>query len=325
MSGDEEANASIRDRVEEAVSDRPQHLQTIYNFVLQFRPDTAKPTIRARVYEAVEDGRIKRVARGVYVARSGPATLLLVEGDARDVLENLDDECLDAIITDPPYDLGTKQHAEQGTTRPHQGEGRTYDQWDLNRDVLEQMFRVLRKDTEWNTLSKKRKQIGDYPRGGGALLLFAPPITRSTWPHIRNLITLAEELGFVFYGSLTWDHERMGMGYHAGRNRKNELLLFTAGERNGVLWNLGMPNVLSHKRLPRRDGEHEAEKPVELFWELCEALTRAGDVVADFFAGRARWIRRFLEEGRHVVAVEKEEEWVERIRGDFAQTRLDVG
>lgn len=313
---------TIRDHVEEAVADSPAHLQRIYDFVLRFRPGTAEETIRARVYEAVDDGRIRRLARGIYFARRGPASLLLVHGDARDVLTEWDDDSIDAIVTDPPYDLGTKQHAETGTTRPHRGEGRTYDQFDLDRELLAEMFRVLRKETAWNTLSKQRRETDDWPRGGGALVLFAPPITRSTWPHIRDLIGLAEELGFVFYGALAWDHEVMGMGYDCGRNRKNEILLFAAGERNGVLWDLGMPNVLRHKRLARRDGEHEAEKPVGLFLELIEAVTRAGDVMADFFAGRARWVREALKAGRHVVAVEKDERWVEAVVGDFEQTRL---
>lgn len=320
----DEDDATIRSLAERSIQDRPKHLQRIYDFVLRFRPDVAEPTIRARIYEAVEEKRIRRVARGVYVARSGPATLLLVEGDAREVLESWDSDSIDAIVTDPPYDLGTAKHAEQGTTRPHQGEGRTYDQWDLDAGVLEEMFRVLRKDKTWNTLSKQRKEDEDWPTGGGALLLFAPPVTKSTWPHIRDLIDLAEDLGFVFYGTLTWDQEKMGMGYHCGRNRKTEILFFTAGERGGLLWDLGMPNVLCHERLPRRDDEHEAEKPVGLFVELVEAVTVAGDVVADFFCGRARWVREVLDRGRHVVLVEKEEEWVGRVVEDLEQDQLPV-
>ena len=95
-----------------------------------------------------------------------------------------------------------------------------------------------------------------------------------------------------------------------------------AWERNGVLWDLGLPNVLTHKRLARRRGEHEAEKPVELFWDLARALTRAGDVVADFFVGRGRWIQRLLDEGRHVIAVDRNPDWVRAIAGDFTQGRL---
>lgn len=309
---------TVRRHVEKAVADEPKHLKSIYAFVARLRPGTAAETVRARVYEAMEEGSIRRLAPGVYFARSGPATLVLVEGDAKEALARLDDESIDAIITDPPYDLGTAKHARTGTTRPHKGQGRTYKQWDLDADTLSQMFRVLRKDKTWNTINPRRRKSGDFPRGGGAMLLFAPPISRSTWPHIRNLIDLAEELGFVFYGSLTWDQVRKGMGYDCGRNQRNELLFFTAGPRNGLLWDLALPNVIRERRLERRRDEHEAEKPVQLFVRLVRALTRQGDVVADPFVGRGRWIRPVLAEGRHVVAIDRDPKWVERISGEIA-------
>lgn len=280
---------SIREEIERFLRSHARALSRIYSFVHRFRPAVAEETIRARVYEAVEKGTVRRVARGVYVARDGPATLLLVEGDARDVLHSLEDGAVDAIITDPPYDLGTRQHAMTGSTRPHMGKGRTYEQWDLDRSTLLDMFRVLSRDKSWNTLSKAKRRDSKFPTGGGALVLFVPPITRNTWTHIRNLVDLAQELGFVFQGTITWDHEIMGMGYDCGRNRKNELLFFTAGPRRGVLWDLSLPNVLRYKRTVRRDGEHEAEKPIALFTRFVEALTRPGDIVADFFVGRGRW------------------------------------
>lgn len=315
--------ATIRTRIQEAVSQTPIHLASIYRFVLRFRPGTAEPTIRARVYEAVADGRIRRIAPGIYFARDGPASLLLVEGDARDVLAGLEDGAIDAIITDPPYDLGTRQHTATGTTRPHMGRGRTYEQRDLDRSTLREMFRVLRKDAVWNTLNPEARRRGAFPTGGGALVLFSPPITRTTWPHIRRLVELAEELGFVFYGTITWDQEIMGMGYDCGRNRKSEILFFTAGPRKGLLWDLGLPNILRHRRLARRKGEHEAEKPVGLFWDLARAVTRPGDLVADPFVGRGRWIRKLLQEGRHVLAVDHDPKWIQKIREDFEQSTFE--
>lgn len=300
----------------QATSSEPSHLRAIYDFVLRFRPSTAKETVRARVYEAVSKGILRRVAEGVYFAQSGPATLLLVEGDARNILPSLDSESIDAIVTDPPYDLGTRQHTATGTTRPHKGKGRTYPQWDLDKTTLSEMFRVLRKEKVWNGLRGRKAS------GGGALLLFVPPLTRSSWKHIVRLIHLAEELGFTFYGSLVWDHEIMGMGYDCGRNRRNEILFFTAGPRNGLLWDLGMPNILRHRRLSRRDGEHEAEKPVSLIVQLVRAVTKRGDVVADFFVGRGRWINQILSEGRHVVASDISPRWIGRIRQDFSQSML---
>ena len=313
---------SLRNEIEQFVRGHARVLSNIYTFVHRFRPAVAEETIRARVYEAVEKGTVRRVARGVFVARSGPATLLLVEGDAKEVLRSLGDGAVDAIITDPPYDLGTRQHTMTGSTRPHMGKGRTYAQWDLDRATLQDMFRVLSREKTWNTLSKARRRDGAFPTGGGALVLFVPPLTRNTWTHIRNLVDLAQELGFVFQGTFTWDHEIMGMGYDCGRNRKNELLFFTAGSRNGVLWDLSLPNVLRNKRTVRRSGEHEAEKPVALFTRLVEALTRPGDVVADFFVGRGRWIQEVLRSGRHVIASDIQGAWASRIAEDALQTRL---
>jgi hypothetical protein len=46
------------------------------------------------------------------------------------------------------------------------------------------------------------------------------------------------------------------------------------------------------------------------------------DIVADYFVGLGRWIQKFLDEGRHVVAVDRDPGWVAKVRGDFVQVRL---
>lgn len=146
--------------VEEACEKCPEPLPMIYNFVQRFRAEVAEETIRARVYEAVGDGRVVRIARGVYFARSGPAQLLMVEGSAWDVLSKLGDDCVDALVTDPPGKFG-RQWAGQGTTRPHSKLGRrTYAQRELDVEFLRQAFRILRKSREWNTLSRVRRASG---------------------------------------------------------------------------------------------------------------------------------------------------------------------
>ena len=65
-------------------------------------------SIRARIYEGLELGIFKRVARGVYKVESQlnkkTATCLLINGDGRD-LSFIEDNSIDGIITDHPYDL----------------------------------------------------------------------------------------------------------------------------------------------------------------------------------------------------------------------------
>ena len=310
---------SIKDLVIEACVELPAVLPTMYNFVRAWREgEVAEETIRARIYEALQEGKLVRVARGVYFARSGPAQLLLFEADAWDVMPKIADCSIDCIITDHAFKLGTDTWVGMGTTRPHAAMGeRTYKQRDIDKEWLSNAFRILRKDKEWNTINRERKLAGNWPRGGGACALFVPSFTRTTYPHIRELIDLAESVGFVFYGTITWDKEVMGMGYHCGRDQKMEILVFTAGERNGVFWDLSLPNVLNAKRLRRKCApdavEHEAEKPAELWLRLAAALTKAGDIVADFHVGRGRWIKQMLQSGRHVVAGDIDGSWPDRI------------
>ena len=83
-------------------------------------------------------GKIIHVTKGVYFARSGPAQILIVEGDAWNVLSKIEPDSIDAIITDPPFNMGTQQWLGKGTTRPHafMDGKRTYEQHDIDEQWL---------------------------------------------------------------------------------------------------------------------------------------------------------------------------------------------
>ena len=287
----------------------PTPMDAICGFVIRMRPATAPETIRARVYEAVSAGKMLKIDHGVYIAIDGPAAMVVVQGDAWEALERLDADSIDLIATDSPYDLGTKQHTGWGTTRPP-SQGRDYEIRDVDERWLRGAFRALKKNHNWRNLN-----TGQPRPGGGACIIFTPNLTRSTRKHVQALLDLAETIGFVYQGSVVWNRETMGMGYAFGRNQHTLLHLITAGDRGGVGWDLAMRDVLTIKtvRNPTGGEEHEAEKPVELFMSLIRFCTQPGDVCMDPFAGRARWAKQAIKEGRHVILVEKEEKWVKRI------------
>ncbi len=176
---------SIKELVIAACAQVPEPLEVAYSFVRAWRgQEVAQETIRARIYEALKEGKLVRVARGVYFARSGPAQLLLVEGDAWDALKQLEENSIDALLTDPPGKFG-REWAGMGTTRPHaQLGGRTYQQPELDGQFLKEAFRVLNKRREWNTLSKAKREAGDFPKGGAACLIRVPIENRTTRPHV---------------------------------------------------------------------------------------------------------------------------------------------
>jgi DNA modification methylase len=309
----------------EACVQKPEVLPTIYRFVQAFRPETADETIRARIYEAVSDGKVVRVARGVYFARSGPAELLMVEADAWEVLSKLEDDSADALVTDPPGRFG-REWAGQGTTRPHAKlHWRTYRQPEIDADFMKQAFRVLRKARDWNTLSKVRKAAAIVPKGGAACLIRVPIENRTTRPHVQKLIHLAQGVGFVFYGEIIVELDKLGMGYDAGRDMGAKWLLFHAGERNGTLWDYTLPNVINARRVrnpcSRTATQHEAEKDPTEFVRLIRAVTREGDIVLDPFCGRARWVREVLANRRHVIVADVQGKWFCQIAGDLTTSQ----
>lgn len=313
---------SIVSLAEEACRSAPEPLGLIYDFVHTFRREVAEETIRARIYEAVEEGKVVRVARGVYFARSGPAQLLMVEADAWEVMSSLSDDSIGAIVTDPPGKFG-REWAGAGTTRPHSKlGGRLYLQPELDLEFMRQAFRILKKSREWNTLSMVKRATGCFPKDGAACLIRVPLENRTTRGHVQKLIGLAESVGFVLYGEIVVALDQLGMGYDCGRDRGAKWLLFHAGERNGTLWDYTLPNVITAHRVRNPSSptatQHEAEKDPAEFTRLIQAVTREGDTVLDPFAGRARWTQQVLAKGRHVILADVDGSWFGRIAVDLS-------
>lgn len=308
-----QARLPLKDILMTALHVPPKPLPWLYAFVEALRPGTARETVRARLHEAVSRGEASRVAPGIYVASHGAAQLVVIEGDAWEALRALPDDCMDALLTDPPGKFG-REWAGTGTTRPHRDlGGRTYDQPELDRAFLVEAFRVLKKRRAWNTLSRAKREAGAFPEGGAACVLRVPLENATTRGPVQALIRLAEEVGFVFHGELVIALDRIGMGYHAGRDKGAKWLLFHAGPRNGVLWDLSLPNVIPARRVnnPARAGatRHEAEKDPAEVLPILRAILRPGEWALDCFAGSGAWIPAALAEGYHVLAVEKQGAW----------------
>lgn len=101
-----------------------------------YNQDVKKPSIRARIYEGIDKGMFKRVAKGVYIATERKHHCLLVQGDGRD-LSFIEDNSIDAIITDHPYDI----------KKSHKGGNRqlvNYDAFQYTVDDFREKYRVLK-------------------------------------------------------------------------------------------------------------------------------------------------------------------------------------
>ena len=168
--------------------------------------DVKEPSIRARIYEGINKGLFKRVAKGVYTvtkknAENEDITCMLIQGNGRD-LSFLEDNSIDAIITDHPYLL---KKSLKGGNRDFA----SYDLFQYTQQDLDEKFRVLKK--------------------GHFLVEFLPEENGDNYEYLYQVKAMAKESGFEYYAKVAW---RKGtIVANTGRKAKNteDILLFSKG------------------------------------------------------------------------------------------------
>lgn len=178
--------------------------------------------------------------------------------DAVSWLQQLDDQYVDLIITDPPYESLEKHRAIGTTTRLKQSKASSNNWFSIFpnerfESFLVEAFRVLKK--------------------GSHFYLFCDQET------MFIIKPLAEKVGFKFWKPLIWDKCSIGMGYHY-RARYEFILFFEKGKRK--LNDLGIPDILEHKRVWKG---YPTEKPVSLLETLIMQSSSENDLVVDPFFG----------------------------------------
>jgi site-specific DNA-methyltransferase (adenine-specific) len=191
--------------------------------------------------------------------------------DAVDFLQDLDDDSVDLIVTDVPYESLEKHRKVGTTTRLKHSESSSNDWFDVFKnerfpELFYEFYRVLKKDRHLYFMCDQETLFVTKPVG--------------------------EAAGFKFWKFIVWDKIKIGMGYHY-RAQHELVLFFEKGKRK--LNNLGVSDVLT---IPRIRTDVPAEKPVKLYKTLIEQSTKPGEVVCDPFMGSGAGAEAALGAGR---------------------------
>lgn len=179
-------------------------------------------------------------------------------GDAIEWLKTLENESVDLVATDPPYE-SLEKHRKIGTTTRLKNSKASSNQWfdifpnSRFLELFQQVFRVLKKNTHFYMMCDQETAF----------------IVKS----------IGEEAGFKFWKPIVWDKMKIGMGYHY-RARYEFILFFEKGKRK--VNDLSIPDVLA---VPRVFRGYPTEKPVDLLEILIKQSTIPGELVCDPFMG----------------------------------------
>ena len=274
-------------------------MKEAYDAVEQAGIEAKKPSIRARVYEAVDKGVLKKIAKGIYQN----SDCLLIQGDGRD-LSFLEDGSIDAIITDHPYEI---KAANNGGDRHFA----TYDCFRYTQEDFNEKARVL--------------------KDGCFLVEFLPEESALNYEYLYQIKKMAEDAGFKYYAKVAW--KKGDFVSNCGRKSKNteDVMIFSKGEPRALRVDAkkdkadpsvkhymkgcaGMlPTVFDFAKPAKKDMLHQAEKPVELLEAIIDYVTLDHEIILDQFAGSGVLGEACMKKNRRAILIELADEFVAKI------------
>lgn len=214
-------------------------------------------------------------------------------GDCLEVLRELPDCCIDAIITDPPYgiDYQSARRIDKSEWKPKiANDKEPYTMW------LKDAYRVLR-DT-------------------GSLLCFC------RWDVQENFKKAIECSGFEIKSQIIWDKVIHGMGdLKASFSPQHEVIWFATKGKFTFPFQRP-PSILRFKRVDAEKLIHPNEKPIDLMKYLISVTTKPYDVVADFFVGSGVTLEAASSLDRNFTGTELSSKYCEIARQRIEQAQM---
>ena len=215
----------------------------------------------------------------------------IICGDCLEVMKEIPDNWIDAIITDPPYFLPATHYQSRVNWGRKWSDVSVLTQW-------------------WGLICDSFKRI---LKPTGHILVFCngdsyPAFYPAMYDRWDKLVCLV------------WDKQREGLG-HIWRH-SHELIIAARNEKAWVSSDGKLRrDVLAFKATPSKNRKHPAEKPIELLQELIEAVCPPGGIVLDPFLGSGSTAVATKKIERFFIGIELDPTYYEVARkrmGDIA-------
>lgn len=234
--------------------------------------------------------------KGVVVDNPVPSTKELLcdirNVDYKILIEELKNKnsLLDAIITDPPYNVSRDYqlgYSNMGRS------GMNYGEWDYDFD-----------QTEWI------KESVDLVKPGGTVIIF------NDW---KNLGLIARELegrGFIVKDIIRWV-KRNPMPRNVDRRYVNDCEFAVWAVKEGAKWTFNKPSTAGYLRPEIETGVvpggkkrlHPTQKHLDVMENLIKIHTNIGDTILDPFLGSGTTALACLNNGRNIIGSEIDEKY----------------
>ncbi|MFD4123905.1 DNA-methyltransferase [Streptomyces globisporus] len=233
----------------------------------------------------------------------------LHQGDALSVLATLPDNCVDSVITDPPYNSGGRT-AKERTSRSARQKYTSADAKHVlpdfageNMDQRSYGFWLTQIMTETHRLTKT----------GGTALLF------TDWRQMGTTSDALQAAGWLWRGVLAW-HKPQARPQKGRFTQNCEFIIWgSKGAIDAARNPVYLPGMYSASQPSGKARAHITQKPVSVMRELVKICPPQGTVL-DFTAGSGSTGVAALLEGRSFIGIEKTREYAEIAADRLAET-----
>lgn len=198
-------------------------------------------------------------------------------GDCLEVMKSIPDKSVDAVITDPPYSIGTTSNGMKGSWLDNNLILPFFNEWTSN------IKRILRDNGEFYINTDWR-----------------------TYPFLYPIITTSMRIT----NCIVWDYEWIKAGSHYrfshefiiyGQKNEGQKRKFSASERD--VWRIAPMNFT------RKEKDHQQEKPIKLIVKMVINSTSEGDAILDPFMGSGTTGVACVQTGRNFIGIEIDEKY----------------
>lgn len=193
-------------------------------------------------------------------------------GDCLDFTNELSDNSVDLVLTDPPYGDGVGYGREAKEILSNETP-------EINKLIMPQLYRVLKDDS--------------------ACFVF------SNWKFCHFVRQWAEEVGFTTKMMLIIVKNNIGMG-GAFRNQYEVCWVFEKGKPEYNGWT---SNIINMEHIQHDENSHPHQKGLQLIKRLLKLGLARGGVVLDCFSGSGSTAIACHDLGFDFIAIEKDENY----------------
>jgi DNA modification methylase len=225
--------------------------------------------------------------------------MMLIKGNCVETMNNLKDNSVDLIVTDPPYNLGNFMRNRATNLKKMRNnffgdagwDDLEFEDWIEHMDsFFEQSQRILKK--------------------GGSIIMFMSLIK------VETIIKLAEKNKFYYKTTGVW-HKTNPMPRNMNLHFINSIegwIYFTNVTRTGTFNNNGIAihDYIESSVTPKNEkiyGGHPTQKPEKVIQHFVELLSNPGDVVMDPFMGSGTTGVVAKKLGRDFIGIELQEDY----------------